>query len=74
MWFAKLTAPLSETYYKIMKEPPLYTKYSLYVLTSNGHFSNEKAKKELGYTTRDIKDTIKDTVKWLKESGRIKSK
>lgn len=73
MWFAKLTAPLSETYYKIMKEPPLYTKYSLYVLTSNGHFSNEKAKKELGYTTRDIKDTIKDTVKWLKESGRIKS-
>ena len=73
MWFAKLTAPLSETYYKIMKEPPLYTKYSLYVLTSNGHFSNEKAKKELGYTTRDIKDTIKDTVEWLKESGRIKS-
>lgn len=74
MWFAKLTAPLSETYYKIMKEPPLYTKYSLYVLTSNGHFSNEKAKKELGYTTRDIKDTIKDTVEWLKESGRIKNK
>ena len=47
-----------------MKEPPLYTKYSLYVLTSNGHFSNEKAKKELGYTTRDIKDTIKDMFKY----------
>ena len=71
MWFAKLTAPLSEMYYKIRKEAPLYTKYSLYTLTSNANFSNEKAKKELGYTNRPIEDTIKDTVKWLKEEGKI---
>ena len=71
MWFAKLTAPLSEMYYKIRKEAPLYTKYSLYTLTSNANFSNEKAKKELGYTNRLIEDTIKDTVKWLKEEGKI---
>ena len=72
MWFAKLTAPLSEIYYKILKQPPLYTKYSLFVLTSNANFSNEKAKKELKYTTRDMKETIKDTVDWLKENHRIK--
>ena len=72
MWFAKLTAPLSEIYYKILKQPPLYTKYSLFVLTSNANFSNEKAKKELKFTTRDMKDTIKDTVEWLKENNRIK--
>ena len=71
MWFAKLTAPLSEMYYKIRKEAPLYTKYSLYTLTSNANFSNEKAKKELGYTNRPMEDTIKDTVKWLKEEGKI---
>lgn len=71
MWFAKLTAPLSEMYYKIRKEAPLYTKYSLYTLTSNANFSNEKAKKELGYTNRPMENTIKDTVKWLKEEGKI---
>ena len=72
MWIAKVTAPLSELYYKIRKEPPLYTKYSLYTLTSNSNFSNEKAKKELGYKNRSMEETITDTVKWLKENNIIK--
>lgn len=71
MWLAKLTAPLSEKYYAILKQPPLYTKYSLYTLTSNSNFSNQKAKKNLNYNNRELEITIKDTVKWLKEKGRI---
>lgn len=71
MWLAKLTAPLSEIYYAILKQPPLYTKYSLYTLNSNSNFSNEKAKLELGYKNRELKETIKDTVNWLKENNRI---
>ena len=71
MWIAKLTAPLSEKYYAILKEAPLYTKYSLYTLQSNSNFSNQKAKKELGYKNRDLKETIRDTIIWLKENGRI---
>lgn len=71
MWLAKLTAPLSEKYYAILKQPPLYTKYSLYTLTSNSNFSNQKAKKNLNYNNRELEVTIKDTVKWLKEKGRI---
>lgn len=72
MWLARLTAPLSEMYYSILKRPPLYTKYSMYTLTSNANFSNEKAKRELGYKTRDIRETVRDTVKWLRDEGRIK--
>ena len=72
MWIAKLTAPLSEIYYKIRKEPPMYTSYSLYTLTSNANFSHEKAEKELGYKTRDFEETIQDTVDWLRENGKIK--
>lgn len=71
MWLAELTAPLSEIYYAILKQPPLYTKYSLYTLKSNANFSNEKAKKELGYKTRELKETIRDTIAWLKETNRI---
>lgn len=69
---AKFTAPLSEIYYSLKKQPPLYTKYSLYTLESNANFSHAKASRELGYTTRSPQSTIDDTVKWLKEAGRIK--
>lgn len=71
MWLAKLTAPLSELYYAALKQPPLYTKYSLYTLNTNSDFSNEKAKAELDYRTRDFKETIRDTINWLKENGKI---
>lgn len=72
MWFAKMTAPIAELYYALLKQPPLYTRYSLYTLTSNAHFTCQKAVTELGYHTRDIRETIQDTVKWLDAQGRIK--
>lgn len=71
LWFVKITAPLAEFYYKLLKQPPLFTAYSIYTLNSNALFSHQKATKELGYTTRDMKETLKDTVNWLKESGRV---
>ena len=71
LWFVKLTAPLCELYYKILRQPPLFTAYSLYTLSSHAKFSNEKAKRELQYKTRPIRQTLIDTVKWLKEAQRI---
>lgn len=74
LWLAKLTAPLSEMYYNFKKQPPLYTKYSLYTLESNASFSHAKADRELGYSSRPPQTTISDTVKWLEQAGRIKAK
>lgn len=71
LWFAKLTAPLSEIYYSLNKQPPLYTKYSLYTLESNANFSHAKASRELGYTAREPQTTIDDTVSWLKQAGQL---
>ena len=71
IWFSKLTAPLAEIYYKLLKQPPLYTSYSLYTLGSNSNFSHEKATKELGYNPRDIRITLEDTVKFLKDNKKI---
>lgn len=71
LWLAKLTAPLSEIYYSLKHQPPLYTKYSLYTLESNANFSHAKAEGELGYSSRPPQETINDTVKWLKDAGRI---
>ena len=72
MWFAKMSAPLAEIYYKIKKQPPLYTSYSLYTLTSNALFSHEKATKELNYQPRPLQETLQDTVDWLVEVKKIK--
>ena len=39
LWLAKLVAPICELYYNIKKQTPLFTKYSLYTLSSNSNFS-----------------------------------
>ena len=44
---------------------PLYTRYSLDTVCSPTRFSAQKAKSELGYSTRRIQSTIRDTVQWL---------
>ena len=66
---AKLVAPFCELYYNLRKQTPLFTRYSLYTLSSNANFSNEKAKKELGFSNRDISHTIEDTIKWIKKNN-----
>lgn len=71
MWLAKATAPLSEIYYNTKHQPPLYTKYSLYTLTSNSNFSHAKATRELSFQPRPIQETIQDTVNWLKSVNKI---
>lgn len=71
LWFVRLTAPLAELYYRILRQPPLYTAYSIYTLTTNAVFSHEKATHELGYEARAMRETLEDTVSWLKSAGRI---
>ncbi|MCL2707659.1 MAG: NAD-dependent epimerase/dehydratase family protein [Defluviitaleaceae bacterium] len=70
-WFVSATAPLSELYYKILRQPPLFTSYSIFTLRQNARFNREKATNELGYASRPIEETLSDTVDWLKEHGRI---
>ncbi len=67
MALARLAAPLIEGWAKRRGKRPLYTRYSLYALTSNSRFSNQKARSELGYCPRSIDETIRDTVRWLEK-------
>ena len=70
-WFVKLTAPLAEFYYKLLRQPPLYTAYSLYTLVSNSAFTHQKATEKLGYHTRPMEDTLRDTIAWLHQQNRL---
>lgn len=71
LWLVRLFAPIAEIYYKLKKQTPLFTRYSIYTLQSNSLFSHDKATRELGYNPRPIKQTLLDTVQWLKTQGRI---
>ena len=67
IWMAKGAAPLLGFIAKVRKQRPLYTKYSLYTLSSNDRFSHDKATSYLGYRPRDLYQTIRDTVSWIRK-------
>lgn len=67
-WLAKLSAPLFELYYRLMKQQPIFTSYSITTLKSNSLTSFDKAAKELGYKARPIRESIKDTITWIIEN------
>ncbi|MCL1835133.1 MAG: NAD-dependent epimerase/dehydratase family protein [Oscillospiraceae bacterium] len=66
-WIVKAFAPFAEAYYRLARKTPLFTRYSLETLSGNAAYSHEKASMALGYSTRSLKETLADTVKWLKE-------
>lgn len=59
-------APFFEWVAKVSHTRPLYTKYALYTISSNGHFSHDKATADLGYHPRDMRYTVCDTISWLR--------
>lgn len=64
---AKLAAPLYEKR-SVRKKMPLYfTPYSVAVLASNSLFSRRAAASAFGFSPRQVADSIRDTVLWLKE-------
>jgi dihydroflavonol-4-reductase len=65
IWFLKATAPLAELYYRLARQQPLFTAYSLQTISDNALFSKEKAARELGFEARPIEETLRDTVRWV---------
>jgi dihydroflavonol-4-reductase len=63
---AKLLAPFALIYYKITKQVPIFTPYSLAVLNSNSKISSKKAVKYLGYSYRSVEESLIDVINWNK--------
>lgn len=65
-WFILSMSYLTEFIFLIIRRRPLFTHYSISVLNSNHNFSNQKAIEELGFKTRDIYESIRDTIEFSK--------
>jgi dihydroflavonol-4-reductase len=71
---ARLAGILATPYYLLSGTRPLFTAYSIDVLGSNSLVSSAKAKKELGFTARPIRESILDAVSWFKDEARRRRK
>ena len=75
IWLAKIIAPIYEKRCLKKNRPLYFTPYAVEVLNSNGLFSKEIATADLGYSTRSLNTTIRDTMLWLQKNyNRLKGK
>jgi dihydroflavonol-4-reductase len=64
---AALVARIMEPIYAYTKRVPRFTRYSLQTIRDNSLFSHEKARQELGYYPRSLRNSIADTLAWWRD-------
>ena len=69
--FVRALSFLFPAYYWITRERPLFTTYSLDVISSNCFMSHEKADRELGFSPRPFRETMEDTLRWFRGQGSL---
>jgi dihydroflavonol-4-reductase len=62
---ARFVAVFSPLYYRLAHLRPRLTPYSLATLRSNSNISSAKARRELGYQPRSLRESLADTVSWF---------
>lgn len=70
-WLARTAGIIAPLYYRMVKGRPLFTTYSIDVLASNSLVNSEKARVELGYTSRPARESIVDSVAWFAQHFKL---
>ena len=70
-WLARTVGKIAPLYYRLTNTKPLFTTYSINVLASNSQISSAKARRELGYSTRPVKESVTDAVAWFRENSKL---
>jgi dihydroflavonol-4-reductase len=68
---ARVGAELAPLYYRMSRTKPLFTSYSVRVLASNRLTTCDKARHELGYSPRPIRESVTDAIQWFDENGML---
>ena len=61
---ADLLARLMERVYRLTRSTPRFTSYALQTVRDSSAFSHAKATRELGYSSRALRDSLADTITW----------
>ena len=70
---ARLAAQVSPHYYRLTRQTPKFTAYSLETVCGNSVISSAKAKRELGYQAHPLIKTITDTIQWWRENKQTQA-
>ena len=74
MFIARIGSPFIQLYASLRNEHPLYTRESLDILVNSPkNISNARARKELGYTSLPLEETLRDTFAWYAQNNFIPS-
>ncbi len=68
-WLSRLAGKIAVLYHRLSGATPLFTDYSIKVLSSNSEVSNEKARRELGFSPRSVRRSLADAVAWFLHRG-----
>lgn len=68
---ARAGAEFAPLYYKVTNTKPLFTSYSIEVLGSNCLTTCAKARRELGYSPRPLRESVADAIHWFRENGKL---
>jgi len=68
---AKAVAPLATLAARLLRMEPLFTRVAVEALGGNPRVSHERAGRDLGYRPRPFRETIRDTLRWFVEAGRL---
>jgi len=71
MRLARFFAVFTPLYYRLRRLRPRITPYSLETLASNSHISHRRAALELGYRPRPLRESLIDTVNWLRQNRQL---
>lgn len=71
VWLAMAAANVTPLFYKIARQKPKFTPYSIETVQSNSNISHDKATRELGYLPRSMTVTLQDTIAWLIENRKL---
>jgi dihydroflavonol-4-reductase len=63
-WLAKFSVNFTPLYYRLTRQTPKFTGYSIETVQGNSDISCRKARTELGYSPRAMAATVADTVRW----------
>ncbi|MDO5668632.1 MAG: NAD-dependent epimerase/dehydratase family protein [Corynebacterium sp.] len=73
-WIARAGAIPAEWIGKVFGRPPLFTRYSLYTLGSGNRFDSTRARRELLFRPRPVRESLTDMVADLQDQTRTPSR
>ncbi len=73
-FLARAAGVLASVYYRLLRRKAVFTAYSIDVLASNSQVCSDRARQELGYTSRPWQESIRDQVAWFRQEGLLRER